>query len=81
MDSNHRELEAVWREKWMQAKLNLELARLHFHQIQRVANIPEEDYQRSLQALTVAVNEHSRVLQIYTDLTLHGKIPQGAHPH
>lgn len=78
MGGNHQELHAVWREKWMQAKTNLEFARIHFSEIERVANVPEEDYQRSLQALTVAVNEYTRVLQIYTDLTVHGKIPDAS---
>lgn len=40
----------------------------------------EEDYQRSLQALTVAVNEYSWVLRIYTDLTAEGKIPVTSLP-
>ena len=80
MGNNHQELEAVWREKWQKAKLNLELATIHFHEVDKVTNIPAQDYQRSLQALAVALNEYSRVLQIYTDLTMHGKIPEDGHP-
>jgi hypothetical protein len=76
MIGNHRELEAVWKEKWMQAKTNLEFAIVHFTEIERVANIPREDYQRSLQALTLAVNEYTRVSQIYTGLIGHGKLPE-----
>ena len=75
MGSNHQELEAVWREKWHKAKRNLELARIHYYEVEKVASVPEEDYQRSLQALAVAVTEYARVLRIYTDLRVHGKAP------
>jgi hypothetical protein len=66
-----QDLEAIWKEKWMQAKTNLELAIVHFTEVERV---PQKDYQRWLQTLAVSVNEYSRVLRIYTDLA-HGKIP------
>jgi hypothetical protein len=45
---DHQELVAVWKEKWMQAKTNLELAIVHFSEIERVANFPQEHYQRCL---------------------------------
>jgi hypothetical protein len=74
---DHQELMAVWKEKWMQAKTNLELAIVHFSEIERMANFPQEHYQRCLEALAKAVNEYTSVFQIYTGLTLHGKIPDG----
>lgn len=74
---NHQELEAVWKQKWMQAKTNLELAIVHFSEIERVANFSQEHYQRCLETVAKAVTEYTSVLQIYTGLTLHGKIPDG----
>ena len=75
MGGDHQELEVVWRERWERAKTNLELAAIHFHEIERMANIHKADYERSLRVLTAAVAEYSEVLRIYTDLKVYGKTP------
>lgn len=75
MGGNRQELEAVWKEKWMQAKTKLELAIVHLTEIERTS-VPQDDYQRSLHALTVAVNEYTRVSQIYTILIGRGQLPE-----
>jgi hypothetical protein len=75
MGGNHQDVKAVWKEKWMQAKTNLEFAIVHFSEIERAASVPQNDYQRSIKALTVAVSEYTRVSQIYTLLI--GPLPDG----
>ena len=79
MTADYSELQAVWRNKWKQAKMNLELARIQFNEIERegmLQTTPDEDYQRAFQALAASMTEYSRVLRIYTDLALHDKIPE-----
>ena len=75
MGGNPQDIKAVWKEKWMQAKTSLEFAIVRFSEIQRVANVPQNDYQRSLKTLTAAVNDYTRVSQIYTLLI--GPLPDG----
>ena len=76
--SDRSEFEALWRQRWHQAKLNLEIARIHYREIDKApANkISSEDHQRAAEAVRAAIAEYSRVLKIYTDLKVHGKLPQ-----
>ena len=78
MGTNQDELEKQWRQRWREAKLSLELARIHLKEIQQQSatrDIPDQDYHRSLHALTIALLEYSRVRRIYTDLRTNGKAP------
>lgn len=71
------ELERHWHEQWSNAKLDLENAKAHLQSIKQSGINPDEGdaYRAAIELETAALIEYSRVLRIYTDLVLHGKIP------
>jgi hypothetical protein len=78
-------LEELWRQRVNTAKLRLEFARNYVAELQedlRAETIPFPDgsfaYQQALRAEANALSEFRRVLQIFTDLTVDGKIPDEA---
>ncbi len=77
-DKPDRELERYWKERWHKAKLDLETARARHQAVkERSEDRYEADnaYRSSLEQETAALIEYSRVLRIYTDLVVHGKLP------
>lgn len=77
---NRRELERYWKERWLQAKLELEAARAHVQSVKSTLSGPygadgAYAYARAIQGETTALIEYSRTLRIYTDLVVHGKVP------
>ncbi|HEY1240786.1 MAG TPA: hypothetical protein VGF16_09530 [Bryobacteraceae bacterium] len=78
---DQRELERHWRERWDKTKLDLDAARA---QVESVKDSPSVNgpnnsyaYASALSHESAALMEYSRVLRIYTDLVVHGKIPEG----
>lgn len=76
------QLEEVWRRRLGDAKLRLEFARDYVLELQKdlkADGIPAPDgnfaYQQALRSETNALAEFRRVLQIFRDLTMDGKIP------
>lgn len=70
------ELEREWKERWLKAKVDLDAARAH------VASLKQDGgsegayaYACAVMAETAALVEHSRVLRIYADLVVYGKVP------
>ena len=81
-ESDRQALENLWRERVKSARLRLEFARNYVAELQqdlRAGAIPSPDgafaYQQALRAETAALAEFRRVLQVFTDLTIDGKIP------
>ena len=76
-ESAPQELEKLWKQRWNAAKLKLELAAIYVTQIEQ--QMPKKDaYRQALEAEVHAAVEYTRVLRIYTDLVVHGKIPEEA---
>ncbi len=75
------ELERYWKERWHKAKLDLDTARAFLQAVK--SNMPSDPYgadtgnayKSALEQETAALIEYSRVLRIYTDLVVHGKLP------
>ncbi len=85
MSSDRRELEQLWKQKWEAAKLKLEQAAARVRETEsavRSGSVPEpqgfDAYSRALEAETIALTEYSHALRIYTDLVVHGKLPEEA---
>jgi len=81
------ELERYWRERWQQAKLDLDAARSRVLSVKddAFAGVAGPDggyaharYTRAMMDETTALVEYSRILRIYTDLVVHGKVPDEA---
>lgn len=78
---DRKELERHWKERWRKAKLDLESARAHVLSFKDHVSSglygPDGDnaYQAAMAGETAALIEYSRVLRIYTDLVVHGKLP------
>ena len=73
-DDQHTELKALWKHRWEEAKLQLELAAIHVKQIeQQMMQI--DAYRQALETEILAAVEYTRVLRIYTDLVVYGKVP------
>jgi hypothetical protein len=79
---DREELEDRWRKRVTDAKLRLDLARNYVKEVQR--DLPRDDipapdgdyaYRKALHAENSALAEYKRVLRIFTDLTVNGKIP------
>ena len=73
-------MERYWKERWLQAKLELEVARVHVQSIKRTLSGPygadgAYAYARAIKAETTALMEYSIILRIDTDLVVHGKLP------
>jgi len=77
----HREMEAHWRSRLADAKLRLDFTRNFLQEVQRDFPLgdPSPDgqfaYQKALRAERHAQEEYTRVLRLYTQLVLDGKIP------
>jgi hypothetical protein len=67
-------LEQRWKHRWEDSKRALELAAIHVQQVER-GNRPRDAYRQALETEIRAAVEYARVLRIYTDLVVHGKIP------
>ena len=82
---DHKTLEDRWRQRLKDAALRVDFARNYVKEVQRdfpADTLPSTDgryLQRALHAQTLALKEYQRVLRIYTDLVVHGKIPDEAH--
>ena len=81
-DPDREGVEALWRKRLNTAKLRLEFARNYVAELQQelqTGSLPSPDgsfaYQQALRAENNALAEFRRVLQIFTDLTVDGKIP------
>lgn len=75
-------LQALWRSRLDDARLRLDCARNYFKETKQDfasgdISAPVEYYaiQQALRAEMAALKEYSRILAIFNDLTLHGKIP------
>ena len=76
-----QESEELWRNRLASAKLRLDFARNYLNEVQR--DFPIDDtspdgqyaFRRALRAENVALAEFHRLLRIYTDLVMDGKIP------
>ncbi len=74
------ELERYWKERLSTAKHLLDAARVNVQSVKVDADGPDGTYAharytRAVLAETTALVEYSRVLRIYTDLMVHGKVP------
>jgi len=77
--STHPEVETVWRQYWEAAKLRLELARIRVREIEIEVSVNPRaicEYQTAIGAESAAQLEYSRVLRIYMDLVVHGRMPE-----
>ena len=80
---DRRELERYWREQWQKAKADLDTVSTRVESLKQdasCANGPDGGYAyaryaRAMMEETTALVEYSRVLRIYTDLVVHGKLP------
>jgi len=75
-------LEELWRDRLNEARLRVELARNFLREIQqdfKNGTMPQPDgdfaFQRAGRAENSALAEYSRVLRVFHDLTVKGKIP------
>lgn len=73
------EVEVYWHNRWVKAKRSLEEASARFQAIQEGNGVLGPDggyaYRHALGQETAALVEYSRVLRLYTDLILYGKVP------
>ena len=79
---NRQELEARWRQRLDVARLRLQFAHTYVKEVQRdlqQGSVPSADgnvaLERAQRSENVAVVEYNRVLGIFTDLVVAGKIP------
>ena len=85
MGATRQELESLWRDRVRDAKIRLDLARSYLEEVRQDRGsgaIPAADgddaYRRALQADREALTELARVLRIFTELLVHGEIPDEA---
>ncbi len=84
-DKPHSELERYWEKRWNTARADLEAARARVEAFKNgisSASGPDglysySGYARAMMEETAALIQYSRVLRIYTDLKVHGKLPDG----
>lgn len=81
-DPDRKALEELWRSRLNEARLRVELARNFLREVLRdfrdgTAPQPDGDfaYRRALHAENSALAECDRILRVYHDLTVDGKIP------
>lgn len=84
---DRRELERYWKERLSTAKIILDAAHANVQSVKYDAGLDGPDgtyaharYTRAVLAETTALVEYSRVLRIYTDLMVHGKVPDEGQP-
>ena len=78
--ANRTELQRQWQKKWKIAELELEAARVRLQSIENDPfGVDGPDggyaYRAALRHETAALIKYSRVLRIYTDLVLNGRVP------
>ena len=78
--SRNPRLEEHWRQRWMDAKLKLELAHTEVtkrHEQMNGMAAPDGffAYGKALEMESNALAEYARVLKLYTDLVIHGIAP------
>ena len=78
--SSREELEEIWRTRLQDPRLSLDLAQNYLREVRRefgAKDIPPADghfgYQQALRAENFALAEYTRVLKIFTDLTVPGE--------
>lgn len=81
-----RDLEELWRERLKDAKLRLEFAYNYVKEVQKdleAGGVPAPDgnfaFARAIKAENFALAEYNRVLRIFGDLLVQGKIPDERH--
>ncbi len=81
-DVDRPALEALWRTRLNDARTRLNFARNYANEVQQdfstgYTSAPQERYafEKALRAERAALAEYARILAIFSDLTLHGKIP------
>lgn len=77
---DRKALEDLWWRRLNDAKLRVDFARNHMNEVHRdYPSGPESDHvfarQQALREENFARAEYNRILGIYTDLTVHGKVP------
>ena len=79
---NRQQLEDLWRQRVQDARLRLQFARTYVKEVQRDLEqgaVASADghfaFQRAIRAEYIALSEYNRVLRVYTDLLVAGKIP------
>jgi hypothetical protein len=80
---DRRELERYWKDRWHNAKLDLDAARTRVDSLKHDAasalgpdgGYAYAAYARAMMNETAALIEYSKILRIYTDLVVHGKLP------
>ena len=79
------EVERYWKERWHKAKLDLDATRALVQSLKDDAGLNGPDgvyayarYARAMMDETAALVEYSRVLRIYTDLMIYGKLPSAS---
>lgn len=81
MDNSREELERLWRDRLADAKLRLDFARNFMKEVQ--VDFPLNDsspdhryaFQRALRVENAALAKYRRVLRIFSELILEGKVP------
>ena len=77
---SRQELEDIWRSKLEEAQLHYEAAREEYRKLLREtpdgSPNPDSPQARACQRESEALAEYTRVLRIFTDLTIHGKRPE-----
>jgi len=81
----HDELREHWRKRLKNAKERLDFARAFVEEVEQDMQSGsirhhdgQEAYQRALRAEVLALQEYSRVLEIFNKLVVHGEIPSEA---
>lgn len=82
MGATRQELESLWRNRVRDARIRLDFSRSYLDEVRqdrRSGAIPEADgdyaYRRALRADRDALAEFRRVLRIFTELVVHGEVP------
>ena len=77
-----QELEDLWRRRLQEAQLRLEFATSYVDEFKRSFPLSDTSpdgqtaYERALRAQNVALGEYNRVLRIFSELVLDGKVPE-----
>lgn len=69
-------LVALWRERCLEVRRQFEIARLRVNETQRIGDA--NAYRDALEREGAARAEYRRVLTLYTDLLVHGRVPDEA---
>lgn len=81
MSADSSALKALWRDRCLEARRQFEVARLRVDVLNSSAMLGDSNaYRDALEAASATLAEYSRVLRLYTDLMVHGKIPDEIPP-